>query len=232
MQIILLLLEVFLPEFSKLLAGSESRPLRRRLFRAGFGLLVVCAVYLAINGMLWLFQDASGRGAPLTPFEIGSLIVVFLTSTVLVLLSRLNKETASPSETHDETKTSSPQIIRIPMRFDRAMGRSITTMHTAGWRDYLRLFDGGNPSCTWRVDLDGVIFLITIDANKGFYLQCASGRPNVINAHAVLWRRPRLSFTAIDEQESVYVIEVIPEGVFVPRIAVLVNGQRALESMR
>lgn len=52
MQILLDLIEVFLPDIARAMSGSSVLPLRRRFFRAGVGFFTILIAYVAIR-VIW-----------------------------------------------------------------------------------------------------------------------------------------------------------------------------------
>jgi uncharacterized BrkB/YihY/UPF0761 family membrane protein len=89
MQLLLIIIEIFLPEIASALSGSQSHPLRIRLFRAGIGIIVVCLVYLLIVAIYrYLFNGVDHFYDMLSGYEITSLSTLAVLGIGLLLLSK------------------------------------------------------------------------------------------------------------------------------------------------
>jgi hypothetical protein len=224
MQLLLNILEALLPEVASTLAGPESRQLRRRLFRSGVGILLLCLGYLVAVAIHWyLSLDARNLSTLLSVYEIVPLGFLSMFGFALLLLSTIEPKQGSTASTR-EFSPSSTTIIQVSGVFESAGGRSSRKVRSAKWSEYLNILKGANPENIWTIVVDGIEIHISFSISTGVRAsQAPTGGHTLLNVEGS-WNRLKIRMMLVDEKGTSRDIEVCPKGTLTPRIEVRIDG--------
>jgi hypothetical protein len=218
-------LEAFLPEFASALGGPASWQLRRRLFRAGIGLLLLAGALLAAASLYrYAFLETSAD--ILSSAEILSSVVIAAFGTVLLLLATTTPAQSSPSPAvPDAEALASTSVLQVAGTFDTSSsGRSFRQVATPGLLGVLGLAKGANAEIVWLVVVDGIPLHFRFGMTNAYVSDSRNGLSTPVTFSGS-FLRPRLHAMMQDEAGALRHMEIEPRGILVLRLLVRIDGQ-------
>lgn len=229
-QLLLLLIELFLPDIAAALGGPDSAPLRNRLLRAGLWLIVLAALLLSFH-MVDLSEGISFKQLSQVSFAaVAIVLVVGFVGMGLILLSRIEPEVKlingheKKIEATDATATNDVHLVDAV--FNRESGRRAYKCQSASWRDYMSILSGATPENVWLLEIDGVEFQVRIGILTGARLTfnntvCDQLRRNPGFSST----SPLLSSVVSDQKGRTRKIEIFLGGTVAMKIEANVDGE-------
>jgi len=234
MQVILLLIEFFLPEIAKQLAGKDSDSLRRRLSRSGMLLLVLALLIFAWS----LFDHMAVQNLPLGQFDPFGLSIftawlLIMTGLGLLMLSRhenskgLMKPINRPPRTIINLQQVtgaeilvSPCSIQIPI----VPHQRVIKTKIIGFRD---CFDGVVPDAEWGFFIADQYCRVVNNSVSGsrLYVNDLLAAQDRTKMRFGLHTQPALQAKIIDTAGKGHEVAIYFRAWLHIRIRVVVNGK-------
>jgi hypothetical protein len=225
MQVLLMVIEAFLPEFASTLAGPQSRKLRLRLLRAGIAILLVCSAYLVVALVYrYLFSDARDLSTLLPVYEIVLLGILSAFGIALLLLSSTEASQALPPPFASETTPSSTTVIEVHGVFGSEGGCLCRKVRSPSFRERLQVFKGANPEDVWLIVVDGIQIQVSYSVTTNVWMSHAPLDLQIPLSIHGSWTNPKLRMRLVDTEGGTRDVEIVPKGILTPSIVVSING--------
>ena len=224
MNIIIDILEVFLPELTSSLAGPSSAPLANRFRRVGYGLIGLSILYL-IGALAWCGwrQKSDCAQTALTPADFLLLSSLVLLGLVALILARNSVAHATGIATNqqdqpkdvadipDECSADSCLELKLTREFDQSSSGFYRKKSGVPWIRMLAACQGRIALEVWEVEVKGVSLRLSLFVGQECFRLREEGGDAEVRYVVVPYVPVRMSVRLVDAQGARRDLDLIPQ---------------------
>lgn len=239
MNLVVDIIEIFLPELTSALAGPSSAPLANRLRRVGYGLFGLVLLYL-LGTFLWCGWRQGGACLPvwLTPAEVMLLGALGALGLVALILARgavahLPSVEVGGQGTLQHESDAPDVPVAVVSRLELTLSRPFSPSSTGSYRKRSGLpWFGLRAACrgqvaleTWQIEVEGVVLIFSLFASQDCFRLAEEGTGAEVRCMIVPGERAGMSVRLVDSQGSMRDLALIPQVSFRCPLLVFVDAR-------